>query len=175
MSVYRTTNGCCLCEFVCARGISWSLRTPEASTLHFSLRLFSLLRFKKRHVALRFLYLGWDYDGYVVQEDTVKTIESALFEALQRTRLLDQRETSNYHRCGRTDKGVSAFSQVISLDLRSNLIEGPGVFAPEGYVASEKAGTRTVELDYVKILNRVLPPEICVLSWAPVDPSFSAR
>lgn len=43
------------------------------------------------------------------------------------------------------------------------------------HVSIPKRGTRTVELDYVKILNRVLPPEICVLSWAPVDPSFSAR
>lgn len=131
-------------------------------------------RFKKRHVALRFLYLGWNYNGYVVQEDTANTVEAALFQALQRTRLLDQRETSNYHRCGRTDKGVSAFSQVISVDLRSNLTEGPGVFAPDGYQPSEKPA-RSTELDYVKILNGVLPPEIRVLAWAPTEPSFSAR
>ena len=35
-----------------------------------------------------------------------------------RTRLIESRQISNYHRCGRTDRGVSAFSQVISLDLR---------------------------------------------------------
>jgi len=47
-----------------------------------------------------------------VQEDTEKTVEAVLFDALLKTRLIESRATSNYHRCGRTDKGVSAFSQV---------------------------------------------------------------
>ena len=47
-----------------------------------------------------------------MQEDTDKTIEAVLFDALLKTRLIESRATSNYHRCGRTDKGVSAFSQV---------------------------------------------------------------
>ena len=47
-----------------------------------------------------------------MQEDTEKTIEAVLFDALLKTRLIESRATSNYHRCGRTDKGVSAFSQV---------------------------------------------------------------
>ena len=32
-------------------------------------------RYKKRRIALRFLYLGWDYQGFAAQENTVKTIE----------------------------------------------------------------------------------------------------
>ena len=48
-----------------------------------------------------------------MKEMTGKTIESELFRALAVTRLIESRETSNYHRCGRTDKGVSAFSQII--------------------------------------------------------------
>jgi tRNA pseudouridine38/39 synthase len=60
------------------------------------------------HVA----YTGWDYSGFVVQEHTQKTIEAELFRALEKTRLVENRETSNYHRCGRTDKGVSSFGQV---------------------------------------------------------------
>ncbi len=39
--------------------------------------------------------------------------EARLFEALLKTKLIQDRQTSNYHRCGRTDKGVSAFSQVL--------------------------------------------------------------
>lgn len=136
---------------------------------------FDFSRFKRRHVALRLLYLGWDYSGYVLQEDTGRTIEAALFEALERTRLLEDRSEAHYHRCGRTDKGVSAFSQVISIDLRTNLTEGIGVFAQEGYQPNASAAARTTELDYVKILNGVLPPEIRVLAWAPVDQEFSAR
>ena len=58
------------------------------------------------------MYLGWDYRGYVVQEDTHDTIEHHLFEALKKTCLIEDRSKSNYHRCGRTDKGVSSFEQV---------------------------------------------------------------
>ena len=62
---------------------------------------------------LKVTYFGWDYHGFAVQEITGKTIESELFRALAVTRLIEGRETSNYHRCGRTDKGVSAFGQII--------------------------------------------------------------
>jgi tRNA U38,U39,U40 pseudouridine synthase TruA len=31
------------------------------------------------------------------------------------------------------------------------------------------------ELDYPKLLNRVLPPDIRVLAWCPTPPGFSAR
>lgn len=63
-------------------------------------------------MALKFLYLGWDYQGYACQEDTNETIEAHLFKALTVTKLIEERSKSNYHRCGRTDKGVSAFEQV---------------------------------------------------------------
>lgn len=43
-------------------------------------------------------YVGWDYAGFVVQEHTEKTIEAELFKALEKTRLVESRETSNYHR-----------------------------------------------------------------------------
>ena len=52
------------------------------------------------------------------------------------------RETSNYHRCGRTDKGVSALGQVISLDLRSNLLTGVGVKVREGGTAHTREGKK---------------------------------
>ncbi|XP_071625269.1 tRNA pseudouridine(38/39) synthase [Heliangelus exortis] len=116
----------------------------------------------QRHVALRVAYLGWSYQGFASQENTSNTIEEKLFEALKKTRLVEERQSSNYHRCGRTDKGVSAFGQVISLDLRSNLSEGKQLKGQE-------------ELRYTHMLNRVLPPDIRVLAWAPVEPHFSAR
>ncbi len=43
--------------------------------------------------------------GFVVQETTSQTVEDFLFDALIKTRLIEQRATSNYHRCGRTDRG----------------------------------------------------------------------
>lgn len=75
-------------------------------------RPFDFSAHPRRHVALRLAYLGWAYQGFAVQENTDNTVEARLFEALLKTRLIHDRQSSNYHRCGRTDKGVSAFSQV---------------------------------------------------------------
>ncbi|XP_041035944.1 tRNA pseudouridine(38/39) synthase [Carcharodon carcharias] len=112
-----------------------------------------------RRVALRLAYLGWGYQGFASQENTGNTVEEKLFEALVKTRLVESRQTANYHRSGRTDKGVSAFGQVISLDLRSK----------------RKGEEGDEELRYTHILNRVLPPDIRALAWAPAGPDFSAR
>ncbi|XP_075704973.1 tRNA pseudouridine(38/39) synthase [Rhinoderma darwinii] len=109
-----------------------------------------------QHVALRLAYLGWNYQGFASQENTSNTVEETLFGALTKTRLVENRQSSNYHRCGRTDRGVSALAQVVSLDLRSAAAGKP-------------------EVRYTQMLNRVLPPDIRVLSWAVVPSSFSAR
>ena len=70
-------------------------------------RKFDFNLYCKRHVALHICYFGWDYHGFAVQETSGKTIESELFKALVLTKLIQCREESNYHRCGRTDKGKS--------------------------------------------------------------------
>ncbi|XP_062995142.1 tRNA pseudouridine(38/39) synthase [Elgaria multicarinata webbii] len=133
-------------------------------------RPFDFSAYGRRHVALKIAYLGWGYQGFASQENTNNTIEEKLFEALGKTRLVDSRQASNYHRCGRTDKGVSAFGQVISLDLRSNLSED----GPEG-TTKDKPTKTAEEIRYTHILNQVLPPDIRALAWAPVEPCFSAR
>ncbi|XP_074832929.1 tRNA pseudouridine(38/39) synthase isoform X2 [Carettochelys insculpta] len=137
-------------------------------------RPFDFSAYGQRHVALKIAYLGWGYQGFASQENTNNTIEEKLFEALTKTRLVANRQTSNYHRCGRTDKGVSAFGQVISLDLRSNLSEGKKVNGHE-LGLEDQTSISANEIRYTHILNRVLPPDIRVLAWAPVEPSFSAR
>ena len=88
---------------------------------------FDFTRYHKRHVALKMAYLGWDYHGFASQESTENTIEGHLFAALTKACLIENRADCNYSRCGRTDKGVSAFAQVVSLDLRSNLAEGQSI------------------------------------------------
>ncbi|XP_050531593.1 tRNA pseudouridine(38/39) synthase isoform X2 [Daktulosphaira vitifoliae] len=113
-------------------------------------------KYHKRHIAFKLLYLGWDYQGFATQDNTEKTIEHELFRALTKCCLIESRQVSNYHRCGRTDKGVSSFSQVISLTVRSN-------------------GNDYNELNYCKILNRLLPKNIRVIAWSPVPEDFSAR
>ncbi|KFQ32507.1 tRNA pseudouridine(38/39) synthase, partial [Merops nubicus] len=130
----------------------------------------------RRHVALRIAYLGWGYQGFASQENTSNTIEEKLFQALTKTRLVASRQTSNYHRCGRTDKGVSAFGQVISLHLRSSLSGKRQLNGHEdGSGGEEEEEEEEEELRYTHMLNRVLPPDIRVLAWAPVGPGFSAR
>jgi len=138
-------------------------------------KLFDFTKYKKRHILLKFSYLGWDYDGYVVQENTENTIEDALFAALMKTKLIAARESSNYHRCGRTDKGVSAFQQVISIDVRSSVSEGVGVFESDRFNAEESKSICETEMNYAAILNRALPPEIRAFAWAPTERNFSAR
>ncbi|XP_041480426.1 tRNA pseudouridine(38/39) synthase-like isoform X2 [Lytechinus variegatus] len=138
-------------------------------------RPFDFTKYNTRHVALKITYLGWDYHGFVVQEDSQNTVEHHLFEALTKTKLIESRQTSNYSRCGRTDKGVSAFGQVIAIDLRTNLLQGLGVIQRPDGTAHERTGNTTEELNYLLMLNRVLPNEIRVIAWTPVEPGFSAR
>ncbi|XP_006874629.1 PREDICTED: tRNA pseudouridine(38/39) synthase-like [Chrysochloris asiatica] len=134
-------------------------------------RAFDFSAHGRRHVALRIAYLGWGYQGFASQENTSNTIEEKLFEALTKTRLVESRQTSNYHRCGRTDKGVSAFGQVISLDLRSHFPKKDS----EDCNLEETVSDTAKEIRYTHILNRVLPADIRILAWAPVEPTFSAR
>lgn len=115
-----------------------------------------------RHILLKFYYLGWDYNGYAVQEDTENTIEHHLFKALTKTCLIKDRASSNYHRCGRTDKGVSSFAQTISIDVRSKL-------------AKENQNDLSEEIDYCVILNKVLPENIQCVGWCPAEENYSAR
>ncbi|XP_014479430.1 PREDICTED: tRNA pseudouridine(38/39) synthase isoform X2 [Dinoponera quadriceps] len=123
---------------------------------------FDFSRCHKRHILLKLYYLGWDYHGFTVQEESNDTIEHHLFAALLKSCCIESRETSNYSRCGRTDKGVSSFSQVISLDIRSKL-------------EPEKQSNLSKELPYCKILNRLLPANIRCLAWCPAPFDFSAR
>ncbi|XP_013199182.1 tRNA pseudouridine(38/39) synthase [Amyelois transitella] len=130
-------------------------------------RSFDFSKCHYRKVLIRILYFGWDYQGLAVQEDSNQTIEHHLFHALTKSCLIQSREMSQYHRCGRTDKGVSAFGQVISITLRSK-------FSPEEH----KTQTLDSEMQYCKILNRLLPKDIRAVAWMPIPddrPEFSAR
>jgi tRNA pseudouridine38/39 synthase len=133
-------------------------KTNEKESKKKSMRPFDFNQHPKRHIFLKFIYLGWEYHGLVVQETTSQTVEDFLFDALIKTRLIEQRATSNYHRCGRTDRGVSAFTQVISLTVRSKV-----------------TAECTEEMNYVQILNGVLPTSIRCVAWAPVPEGKSAR
>jgi len=78
---------------------------------------------RTRHVALLWHYDGSTYSGLAENMDqpTDNSVEKQLFAALMKTCLISStdRKECHYSRCGRTDKGVSAFGQVCALRLRS--------------------------------------------------------
>ncbi|KAI1318829.1 tRNA pseudouridine synthase 3 [Mortierella claussenii] len=146
-------------------------------------------------------YGGFASQGMV----DVKTVESELFNALLAARIIDDPLNCNYSRCGRTDRGVSGLGQVIALTVRSALpkssphvirSEGDGfdLKAEEGLasltheeqevragvywkkgIKRNKDGSVFGELAYLNIINRLLPPDIRIVAWAPVSEDFNAR
>ncbi|KNG51680.1 pseudouridylate synthase 3 [Stemphylium lycopersici] len=100
-----------------------------------------------------------------------------------------------YSKCGRTDRGVSAFGQVIGVRVRSNrpLPKPSQPTEEESATKQEEVNPSlssdqepkpapkpfndlTDELTYIQLLNRVLPPDIRIYAWCPnPPPDFSAR
>jgi len=190
---------------------SYTPQGPTASTQ----APFDFSTHPRRKIALKFCYAGTEYNGLEFQKDytPLPTVEGVLYDALVRTRLIDPElgfEGCGWEKCGRTDKGVSAAGQVISLWVRSNIrkreeevekvvheIESPSIEETEeaavetleedlplmaeveaSFTSSciqTRAPTCTLEIPYIQVLNRVLPPTIRILAWSPVSPTFSAR
>ncbi|VDP68869.1 unnamed protein product [Echinostoma caproni] len=132
-------------------------RTRKAQTLGFIRHT----AFKKRHVALQFAYLGWNYSGLAMQKGYPLTIMQKIMESLQKCRLVEETDTPQFAVCGRTDKGVSAVNQVCP--------------PPDSGPSCSERQIPSNELDYVFLLNKVLPPDIRVIAWSPVEPDFNAR
>ncbi|KAM7511291.1 hypothetical protein LguiB_010166 [Lonicera macranthoides] len=127
----------------------------------------TLYHSSRRYVALKVMYFGQRFYGFASEAQMDPTVESEIFKALEKTRLIEgDKKKLQYSRCGRTDKGVSSVGQVISLFLRSNHKERGEFIGEESYEG---------ELDYVRLLNRVLPNDIRVIGWSPAPIDFSAR
>ena len=137
-------------------------------------RAFDMSRYAQQHTALRVAYLGPAYQGsaYTPGADTVA---GRLLEACTKTCLIADRESCGLSLGGRTDKGVSAFGQVFALRLRSNLPPPAGGDTGGAEAAGDEARREKKEIDYVRVLNRVLPEDIRVLAAQPVPEDFSAR
>ncbi|KHJ83977.1 hypothetical protein OESDEN_16315 [Oesophagostomum dentatum] len=97
-------------------------------------------------------------------------------DALLKTKLISNEKDCDFSRCGRTDRGVSAFKQVAALVVRSADPSGKFAFWPESTDQSTiDSYPKKEELSYLKMLNGVLPKNISVIAWAPVPKDFSAR
>ncbi|KAJ1730674.1 pseudouridine synthase deg1 [Coemansia biformis] len=165
---------------------------------------FDFSQFPQRKVAFKFSYFGWPYHGLARQgsalesdckrqiEELYPTVEGELLRALARCKLIISESECDYSRCGRTDRGVSGFGQVVSLYVRSTgrflseeeaaEIAASGAAESALVVRDEINGGRPVllppperELPYATMLNKHLPAEIRILAWSPVRADFSAR
>lgn len=167
-------------------------------------KTFDFSRYSRRKIALKFCYSGWEYSGLAFQfaPTPLPTVENVLFDVLSQTRLVDRDggfEGCGWEKCGRTDRGVSAAGQVVSLWIRSalppsetlSLTESSGAPEPvalesdedeflalamaENASAPKRKAKPRQEHDYVAMLNRLLPDTIRILAWSPVSEAFSAR
>ena len=72
-------------------------------------RVFDMAKYRQRKVALLIQYNGQHYYGFASQAEgssSDETVEKHLFAALIKLRLIIDRKTCDYTRCGRTDKGM---------------------------------------------------------------------
>jgi tRNA pseudouridine38/39 synthase len=182
-------------------------------------------KYSKRFVALKLAYLGKNYNGFEYQPTgAMSTVEEELWKALVKACLIfPDPERPNevdwncceYSKCGRTDRGVSAFGQVVALRVRSNKSVGAAMTKPQAAAAGQASGVDVEmggtpaaekaadleraeedgegkegqggeddgaplpddqEIQYCRVLNRILPPDIKVYAWCPSPPpDFSAR
>ncbi|KAH9948477.1 pseudouridine synthase [Amylocystis lapponica] len=91
-------------------------------------KAFDFSAHSRRKIALKFSYNGAEYGGLEFQKPPTRlpTVEGVLFDALAHTRLIDPAggfEGCGWEKCGRTDRGVSAAGQVVSLWVRSAMGE----------------------------------------------------
>ncbi|KAK8086172.1 tRNA pseudouridine(38/39) synthase [Apiospora phragmitis] len=144
-------------------------------------------KYSTRLVAFKLAYLGKAYGGYEFQDSaTLSTIEEELWKALVKSCLIFPEnpdevrwEAWDYSKCGRTDRGVSAFGQVVALRDGGGQDESVATEETEEQELPEEEkpfDDHTDEIPYCRILNRLLPADIRVLAWCPNIPAgFSAR
>ncbi|KAI5359644.1 Putative pseudouridine synthase I, TruA, pseudouridine synthase TruA/RsuA/RluB/E/F [Septoria linicola] len=196
-------------------GSSRTSSTPPKRKPKKEPKKFDASRYHTRLIALKFAYLGGNYNGFEHHANNttpLPTIEEELWRAMRKVKLIfpehkpGQSEEDvcwdgiDYSKCGRTDRGVSAFGQVIGVRLRSarprrkmkeeeNKVpnevsagaESQGADSPmpdasEETTAEPEFDPIRDELPYIQLINRVLPSDIRILAWCP-DPGedFSAR
>ncbi|EPZ34881.1 Pseudouridine synthase, catalytic domain-containing protein [Rozella allomycis CSF55] len=125
-------------------------------------------KYGQRHVAFKVAYIGWNYSGVAISHMEDNSVESYLLSALIKTSFIKDKDYAKLTRCGRTDKGVNAFGQVISCHLRSK-------FTKEELLMDNFESEDKKEYDYCRIINKVLPNDIRILGWSFVPEEFNAR
>lgn len=101
---------------------------------------------------IKLSYVGTNYQGVAYQDENTATVEREIFRGLMLTKLIKSRDTCNFSRCGRTDTGVHAAGNYISISLRVK-----------------------PHVDHLAIANKVFPTDIRFLAMREVAADFSAR
>ncbi|KAJ4422837.1 pseudouridine synthase deg1 [Gnomoniopsis sp. IMI 355080] len=167
-------------------------------------------KYATRFIALKLAYIGKKYNGFEYQcSGLMSTIEEELWKALVKACLIFPNpdkpnevdwNVCEYSKCGRTDRGVSAFGQVVALRVRSNKPAKRKAASPEPTAGDEVTATGEIshgerkdvvmteaggqpqeesddtplpveqEIPYCRVLNRILPPDIKVYAWCPNPP-----
>lgn len=131
------------------------------------------------------------------EAETYERLDRKTFERWDRDGVDVNWEGCEYSKCGRTDRGVSAFGQVVGMRVRSKRpMPKPSPALPTSDENSTGDATQEFEIEssiedvqedkpfdevkdelpYIQLLNRVLPPDIRVYAWCPnPPPNFSAR
>ena len=71
-------------------------------------------------IAFKVAYIGTDYHGFQRQPN-LPTIEGELLRAFRKAKISESPENSDYSIAGRTDRGVSAIGNVVSLKTNSEV------------------------------------------------------
>jgi len=123
---------------------------------------------KKQRVAIVLSFIGTEYSGMQDQGEAADTIERHLKSTTFPRMAHNGTIKTGYTRAARTDKGVSAVCQVVSL----NSVEGICSCR-----VSDKGGntSMTASTDTLEHLNQGLPPAIRVLNVTACPNDFDAR
>ncbi|KAK2588708.1 hypothetical protein KPH14_001598 [Odynerus spinipes] len=129
------------------------LKVDEDENTAAKIQKVEVQRIKKKTYALMLGYLGRDYYG-MQKNPGMKTIEEELLNALLKTNLItmenyENLRSFNFQRAARTDKGVSAVRQVVSLKLPEHVCK--------------------------KSINEFLPNEIRVFDIKRVTKGFNSK
>ena len=150
-------------------------------------REFDPSKYSTRLIALKFAYLGQRYNGlefHPNNETPLPTVEEELWKALDKARLVlptsnpllapdePNWEGCEYSKCGRTDKGVSAFGQVIGIRVRSNR----PINWTQKPASVEDAATGMEDPSHSKDLETAVPPvdQVTSLGEDPTPTASSA-
>ena len=137
--------------------------------------VFNPSKYTTRLIALKFAYLGQNYNGLEYHSNNktpLPTVEEELWKALNKAKLVlptpnpslepgePNWEGCEYSKCGRTDKGVSAFGQVAGIRVRSNRPTNRALATTLGENAAENSGTESLShAEALEMATRIPKPE----------------